>query len=121
VELAGPSARDARRNAGRLAPAVRVHRADALVGLRSWRPASGSEVIVVDPPRTGLGRDLLLALSERRQARLVYVSCDPPSLGRDLARLASRGWSPTRLEAFDQFPDTFHLESVVTLEPSARV
>lgn len=122
VELAGGSTRDARANAARLAPeAVRVRRADARSGLRDWRPGAGPRVIVVDPPRTGLDRALLADLAgQRRTTRIVYVSCDPASLGRDLARFAGRGWHPARLEAFDLFPDTFHLESVVTLE-AARV
>jgi 23S rRNA (uracil1939-C5)-methyltransferase len=120
VELSSLSARDARRNAARLVPGrVRVRQGDALAGLRSWRPRGGPGVIVVDPPRTGLDRELLRALCERGRRRIVYVSCDPPSLGRDLARFASHGWRPTHLEAFDLFPDTFHLESVVTLEASA--
>jgi tRNA/tmRNA/rRNA uracil-C5-methylase (TrmA/RlmC/RlmD family) len=122
VELAAGSVRDARRNVERLAAgAVRVRRADAGVGLRAWRPRGAREVIVVDPPRTGLDRDLLTSLTERRRARIVYVSCDPPALGRDLARFAERGWRALRLEAFDLFPDTFHLESVVTLESSPAI
>jgi 23S rRNA (uracil1939-C5)-methyltransferase len=45
------------------------------------------------------------------------VSCDPPTLGRDLAAFASSGYAPDRVALFDLFPDTFHLETVVRLVP----
>jgi 23S rRNA (uracil1939-C5)-methyltransferase len=48
----------------------------------------------------------------------VYVSCDPPTLGRDLAALAGRGYKPEAVHLFDLFPDTFHVETVVRLRPS---
>jgi tRNA/tmRNA/rRNA uracil-C5-methylase (TrmA/RlmC/RlmD family) len=55
------------------------------------------------------------ALTTRRPASIVYVSCDPPTLGRDLAWFAQRGYRPASLEALDLFPDTYHLECVVEL------
>jgi len=47
----------------------------------------------------------------------VYVSCDPPTLGRDLKTFAGEGYLPDEVRAFDLFPDTFHLETVVRLVP----
>ena len=56
-------------------------------------------------------------LAARRPSTIVYVSCDPPTLGRDLAEFARLGLRPDRMQAFDMFPDTFHLETVVRLVP----
>jgi 23S rRNA (uracil1939-C5)-methyltransferase len=49
---------------------------------------------------------------------VVYVSCDPPTLGRDLAHFARLGYRPRRLTALDMFPDTFHVETVASLVPA---
>ena len=57
------------------------------------------------------------ALAARRPAVVVYVSCDPPTLGRDLALFAARGYRPDAVHLFDQFPKTFHMETVVRLQP----
>jgi 23S rRNA (uracil1939-C5)-methyltransferase len=54
-------------------------------------------------------------LADRRPEAIVYVSCDPPTLGRDLARLGERGYRPDTVHLLDLFPDTFHMESVVRL------
>ena len=73
--------------------------------------------MVLDPPRTGAGATVVRALAARRPRAVVYVSCDPPTLGRDLKLFASLGYVPRSVQAFDLFPDTFHLETVVQLEP----
>jgi tRNA/tmRNA/rRNA uracil-C5-methylase (TrmA/RlmC/RlmD family) len=80
-------------------------------------PARSGERVVLDPPRTGADKDVLEAVAARSPASIVYVSCDPPTLGRDLKRLAALGYGPSAIEAFDLFPDTFHLETVVALRP----
>jgi 23S rRNA (uracil1939-C5)-methyltransferase len=79
-------------------------------------PRGDTETIVVDPPRGGLPRDLVAHLQERRPASIVYVSCDPPSLARDLVRFARAGYELRSVEALDLFPGTFHIESVAWLE-----
>jgi tRNA/tmRNA/rRNA uracil-C5-methylase (TrmA/RlmC/RlmD family) len=56
-------------------------------------------------------------VAARRPAAIVYVSCDPPTLGRDLAVFARHGYEPDTIRAFDLFPDTFHLETIVRLTP----
>jgi 23S rRNA (uracil1939-C5)-methyltransferase len=83
------------------------------------RPA---EAVILNPPRTGLHQDVIGALLEppsRRAAeppsRLVYVSCDPATLARDVARLASR-FRLIQVRAFDLFPQTAHVETVATLD-----
>lgn len=77
---------------------------------------------IVNPPRTGLAPEVTRFFSapagdpsSARPARLVYVSCDPATLARDLARLAAR-YRLIRVMAFDAFPQTAHVETVVTLE-----
>src|SRR4029453_6829730 len=93
---------------------VRFVNGDVLASLPQIPVASG-ESIVLDPPRVGLGAPLVAAVAERRPAAVVFVSCDPPPLGRDLHDFATAGYVPDTIRAFDMFPDTFHLETVVRL------
>jgi 23S rRNA (uracil1939-C5)-methyltransferase len=74
------------------------------------------DVILLDPPRTGLSRDCVQGLLRATSARVLYVSCDPPTLGRDLRRLLDGGYRLVRLQAFDMFPRTAHLETLVELQ-----
>jgi 23S rRNA (uracil1939-C5)-methyltransferase len=77
----------------------------------------GADVVIVDPPRKGIDAGTLAALCEARPARLVYVSCDPGSLERDLARLRAEGrYRLSVLEAFALFPWTEHVETFARLE-----
>ena len=73
------------------------------------------DVIVVDPPRKGLNADTIEALHRMRPRRIVYVSCDPATLARDVALLKERGYSLTSAQAADLFPRCSHVESVVCL------
>lgn len=73
------------------------------------------DVIVVDPPRKGLAPEVIDAMVTMAPARIVYVSCDPATLARDVKLFSQRGYSLTHAEAFDLFPRTFHVESVVLL------
>ncbi len=73
------------------------------------------DVVVVDPPRKGLEPDLIETISEMSPKRVVYVSCDPATLARDLKLFSSSGYTPLRLEAFDMFPRTAHVETVVLM------
>lgn len=77
--------------------------------------------VVVDPPRDGCPPGLLdLVLGGLRPARLVYVSCNPEALARDLAHAARLGWRADHVLPVDMFPHTPHVEAVALLEPSAR-
>lgn len=118
IEASGTAVEDASANArtARLGN-VRVRRADVARALASLR-ASPGERIVLDPPRAGAGREVVRAVAARRPEAVVYVSCDPPTLGRDLAEFAREGLRPNLVRAFDLFPDTFHLETVVRLVPA---
>ena len=110
--MAVDDARENAREAG-LAAEFEIADVDRALALLAVR---GGERVVLDPPRAGLGRAALGALIERRPETITYVSCDPPTLGRDLARLMAAGYRLQSLEALDMFPDTFHLESVAHLE-----
>jgi 23S rRNA (uracil1939-C5)-methyltransferase len=71
--------------------------------------------IVLDPPRAGLGAPAAEALARVRSQSITYVSCDPATLARDLAVLVHAGYTITRLDLIDMFPQTFHLETVARL------
>ena len=73
------------------------------------------DVIVVDPPRKGLAPEVIDAMVTMAPERIVYVSCDPATLARDVKLFSERGYALTRAEAFDLFPRTFHVESVVLM------
>jgi 23S rRNA (uracil1939-C5)-methyltransferase len=73
------------------------------------------EVVVLDPPREGLDAEAAKRLGRLQAARITYVSCEPPSLARDLAVLVQAGYEPTEIHLFDLFPQTFHMETVVRL------
>lgn len=73
------------------------------------------QVVCVDPPRKGLAEDVVDTIVRMGPERVVYVSCDPGTLGRDTARFRERGYQPRRALAVDLFPRTQHVETVVCL------
>ena len=79
---------------------------------RGLRP----DVICVDPPRKGLAPEVVEAAAAMNPARIVYVSCDPATMGRDVKRFAALGYEVKRATAVDLFPGTANIESVVCLE-----
>ncbi len=83
--------------------------------LRGARRQERPDLIVVDPPRAGLGAETTALLGEIAAPTLVYVSCDPATLARDLRELVSAGYLIEDMTLADLFPQTFHLESVVRL------
>lgn len=72
--------------------------------------------ILVDPPRSGLGGELVSALSAAAPTRIVYVSCDPATLARDAALLTASGYNVTSVQPVDLFPQTYHVETVALFE-----
>ncbi len=74
------------------------------------------DLVVLDPPRAGLGKQVLEALQKAEAARVIYVSCDPSTLARDLKQLLQHGYKLSRVTPFDMFPQTFHIECVSLLE-----
>lgn len=89
--------------------------ATTLEFLRGAAKAERPDVIVVDPPRTGLGPETTELLGQVAAPEMVYVSCDPATLARDLRVLLGAGYQIERLTLADLFPQTFHLETVVRL------
>jgi 23S rRNA (uracil1939-C5)-methyltransferase len=77
-----------------------------------------ADVVVVDPPRKGCDQALLASILDMAPARIVYVSCNPATLARDLAILADGGYALREVQPVDMFPHTVHVESVVWLEKS---
>ena len=74
------------------------------------------DVICVDPPRKGLAPEVVRAAAQMAPRRIVYVSCDPATLARDVKLFAAEGYSAVRAAAVDMFPGTANVESVVALE-----
>lgn len=73
--------------------------------------------VVVDPPRAGLGRDLIRGITQMRPRIVVMVSCDPVTFARDLSEFAKYGYDVQTIRAFDAFPMTKHVEIVAALVP----
>jgi tRNA/tmRNA/rRNA uracil-C5-methylase (TrmA/RlmC/RlmD family) len=79
-------------------------------------------VVLLDPPRSGAGREVVEGLAALGPATVVYVACDPVALARDLATFRTRGYETSRVAALDLFPNSHHIEAVATLTrtPAAR-
>lgn len=83
----------------------------------------GTAIVVLDPPREG-ARMVAMALAQGRRSKprsapaIVYVSCDPPTLARDVAILKASGYHLTTVETFEMFPQTSHVETLAVLVPS---
>ena len=79
--------------------------------------------LVIDPPRAGCQRPVLDALADRHVPVVVYVSCDPDTLARDLAYLCNtrRAYRLASVQPLDMFPQTAHIENIATLEAIAGV
>ena len=75
------------------------------------------DVVVLDPPRAGLHPRVIERVAELGPSRVVYVSCNPGTLARDLAHFGRHGYGTTRVRPFDMFPHTPHIECVVRLDP----
>jgi 23S rRNA (uracil1939-C5)-methyltransferase len=92
---------------------------EALGFLERNRRGRRPDLVVVDPPRTGLGAEITTLLADIAAPELVYVSCDPATLARDLRALLGSGYAIESLTLADLFPQTFHIETVVQLRRSA--
>ena len=74
------------------------------------------DLIVLDPPRAGVGLEVCSLLARLKTKQIVYVSCDPVTLGRDLKAMVDSGYRLAELHMIDLFPQTFHLETVAILQ-----
>ena len=120
VEIVAQAIEDAKQNAG----LNNINNAEFFVGkaeeivphiYKENLPGANADVVVVDPPRKGCDEVLLETLASMKPKRLVYVSCAPATLGRDLKSLTEKGFTVERIAAFDQFPQSTHVETVVLM------
>lgn len=116
VESYGPAVRDLRRNL----ETAGLDNVDPIGGDAGREfPDTDADIIVVDPPRSGLAADVVSRLSEQPARAIAYVSCDPATLARDLGRFEEAGvFAPKRVTPVDLFPQTYHVETVTLLERS---
>ena len=77
-------------------------------------------LVVLDPPRTGLASAALAAVVDLAPARIVYVSCDPATLARDVGKFVASGYDLRAIQPVDMFPQTYHIECVALLLPSGQ-
>jgi 23S rRNA (uracil1939-C5)-methyltransferase len=116
IEQDGHALRLARRALpAALASKVTFLEGDAAALSAGWSQQPGFDVAVLDPPRAG-ARPLLEALARSVRRRIVYVSCDPATFARDVAVLAPLGFELRSAVVLDLFPQTYHLETVATLD-----
>jgi 23S rRNA (uracil1939-C5)-methyltransferase len=112
VESNPAAARDLKSNArNRAAIEVRATDVDDFLA----RCKESPELVVLDPPRAGLSPGVIDRLAHLAPQRINYVSCEPPTLARDLAAFQKPGYEISAIHLFDLFPQTFHMEAVVRL------
>jgi 23S rRNA (uracil1939-C5)-methyltransferase len=114
IEEEGSAFRDACKNAAlnkigniRFLPGRVERQKDALMD---------ADVVIVDPPRSGCSPEALSALARSQARRMVYVSCNPTTLARDVKFLNGKGFRPARVVPVDLFPHSYHIEVVVRLD-----
>jgi len=112
VEVAPASCNDLQKSVPRN---VRLHRVTTAAYLKSTAASRNADMVVVDPPRAGLGSEAARNLAALAPARLTYVSCDPATLARDLIVFLQSGYTLDQVHLVDLFPQTYHIETVVQL------
>ena len=117
AEIVPPAIRDAKENAVRNG----IENAEFFCGdaadIAARLEAEGlrPDVVTVDPPRKGLAPEVVASVAAMRPEKVVYVSCDPATLGRDVKLFGQLGYQAVRAAAVDMFPGTAHVETVVLL------
>ena len=121
IEADGIAFEDLRANAAVAGAKLTViHSPVESVGASALRAGFGDadprpDVVIVDPPRTGMSPEALASVVAMRPACLIYVSCDVATLARDARKVVDAGYAIDRADAFDLFPNTPHVETVVVL------
>lgn len=123
AEIVPEAIRDARENAARNGVEnVEFFQGDAAdIAAKLLTEGLRPDVITVDPPRKGLAPEVIASIAEMSPERVVYISCDPATLGRDIKIFGGYGYQARRAEAVDMFPRTRHVETVVCLSPKSRM
>jgi 23S rRNA (uracil1939-C5)-methyltransferase len=111
VEGDRTSARDLIANAAAFDSVEAIH--EPVEGFMGRAPAK-PDVLVVDPPRTGMSREALDGVIRLQAPKVIYVSCDVATLARDSKRLVESGYTIEQMRAFDLFPNTPHVETVIS-------
>jgi tRNA/tmRNA/rRNA uracil-C5-methylase (TrmA/RlmC/RlmD family) len=112
VEGSKSETADAKRN---FAPHSNVNIVTASVE-RAITRIDGGDVVILDPPREGAGKEVISELARISPRAIVYVACDPAALARDTTYLQEVGYSLKKMRAFDLFPMTHHIETVALYE-----
>ena len=118
VEIVPQAIEDARRNAalnGMENVEFMVGKAEEILPEKYEKEGVSADVIVVDPPRKGCDPELIHTMLQIRPKRIVYVSCDPATLARDLKLLCAGGYKLQKVQPVDQFPHSVHVENVCLL------
>jgi 23S rRNA (uracil1939-C5)-methyltransferase len=108
------SARDLESNAAPFGSAIHIRHLSVESYLQR-RDVESPDTLVVDPPRTGMSREAMAGILALKVRRIVYLSCDPATLARDVKRLSEVGYGLDHIEAFDLFPNTAHVETLAVL------
>jgi 23S rRNA (uracil1939-C5)-methyltransferase len=117
IEASTAAVRDARRNAKlNSLENCRFRATDAGQLEKAVRPGETAAVITLNPPRSGAAAGVLTQIAELAPRRIIYVSCNPETLARDLDILDGLGYRASRAQPVDMFPQTPHVETVVQLE-----
>ncbi|MDO5117294.1 MAG: 23S rRNA (uracil(1939)-C(5))-methyltransferase RlmD [Eggerthellaceae bacterium] len=117
VEAASSSVSDLRRNAEINGVFVDAVCGDAAKELSSLGTL---DALVVDPPRSGLAQSMIKTIAKAKPRTIVYVSCNPATLARDIERFGKTGYQPKRVTPVDMFPQTYHVETVVSLVRASK-
>ena len=117
VESNPAAARDLENNL-RGAGTIEVRASDVEKFLERYKERP--ELVVLDPPRAGVEPGVIKSLLRMKPASITYVSCEPPTLARDLAALRDGGYDIADIQLFDLFPQTFHMETVVQLRRQTK-
>ena len=118
VEIIPQAIEDAERNAGINGienAQFFVGKAEEVLPEKYEKEGVHADVIVVDPPRKGCDEALIRTMVEMQPEKIVYVSCDPATLARDLKRICEGGYEIRRVRGVDMFPETVHVETVCLL------
>jgi 23S rRNA (uracil1939-C5)-methyltransferase len=81
-----------------------------------WETLTKPEIVILDPPRAGLHKNLILTIQELKPKRIVYVACNPTTQARDIASIVESSYTLQHMTMVDMFPHTPHIETVAVLE-----
>ncbi len=112
VEVGQPAATDLHRLLQSQGPQHRAVPQTTLRFLQSYRPQQAPDLVIMDPPRAGVGADALRALLKFAPASIVYISCDPTTFAPEARTLVDSRYAVEELHLIDLFPQTFHMETV---------